>query len=135
MSRGTPVTVIAFIFTLFWGSTAVSAADAVGCAEVKIAVQPNVAMPGETIRAFAGVANCGKRWDFFKVALQLRRDGEKRLIGSWSFRLGPGMARELATKFEAPKPGEYVVTLIAKSRRGGHDGAAAKLLVRDKSIR
>ena len=111
------------------------AADALGCAEVKVAIQPNVAMPGEPIKAFAGVANCGKRWDFFKVALRLRRDGETRLVQSWSFRLGPGMAKELTTRFRAPKAGEYVAVLIAKSRRGGHDRAAAKLLVTEKPVR
>jgi hypothetical protein len=45
------------------------------------------------------------------------------------------MVKELATKFAAPRPGEYVAVLAAKSRRGGHDRARAKLLVVDKSTR
>lgn len=129
---------VALAVTTFILSSQAFAADALttaprgGCVAVKLAVEPNRVMPGDPIQVTGAVANCGRRWDFIKLVLKLRRDGADRVIREWSLRLGPRMSREVATKFAAPKPGAYIAVLRTKSRRGGSDRAAVKLVVSEK---
>lgn len=106
-----------------------------GCVEIRLAVEPLVATVDAAVKATASVANCGKRWDFISVVLKMHSDGAAQLIDTWAFWLGPGRARQIATRFYVPHVGRYRLAAIAMSRREGFDRAPARLLISDQSHR